>query len=141
MELQRMLFASVLVAALCRPVPGWSQGVCRAADSTSAELIAEVARYSAATHAGDIAVRDSLRLPAVPANQVVLVTQDPVCKKANVAYQADRAITGGSGFSGRVYVVKIGTTYAVLDPSFSYGRPDNWTVVIMDSRYRTLSVF
>lgn len=129
------------LALTSSPSSGYSQAVCRIADTTSVRLLSEIARYSDAVSPQDLIVRDSLRLPAVPTSQVTLVTQEAVCKKANAAYQADRSGTGGSGFSGRVYVAKAGDTYAVLDPSFRYGSSLNWTVVIMDSRYRKLSVF
>jgi hypothetical protein len=87
-------------------------------------------------------VRDSLRLGAASASSVILVADQTVCKKANAAYQAAVGGPGGSGFSGKVYVVKSGTTYAVLDPDFHVdGRTDNWIIVIMDSRYKVLSLF
>jgi hypothetical protein len=91
----------------------------------------------------DALVRDSLRLGAVSSpSEVVMVTQESVCKKARDAYQADLVGLGGSAFSGRVYVVKSGTTYAVLDPDFHYqGRTDNWIIMVMDARYRKLSLF
>jgi hypothetical protein len=115
--------------------------VCRAADSTSALLISELGRYTSDTTGGNRAVRDSLKLPVLAANQLVLVTSESVCKKAKNAYQNDRAGTGGSGFTGRVYVVKIDTRYAVLDPGFNYGEPGNWTVLILDSHYQKLAVY
>jgi hypothetical protein len=65
-----------------------------------------------------------------------------VCKKVKAAYEAGLTARGGSGFSGRVYVVKSGSTYAVLDPDHHYqGRTNNWIIMIMDDRYRTLSLF
>jgi hypothetical protein len=71
----------------------------------------------------------------------VLVTTESVCKKANATYQSTLGGTGGTSFSGRVYVVKIGTVYAVLDPVFNYGNPHNWVVEIQDSRFRKLSLY
>jgi hypothetical protein len=71
----------------------------------------------------------------------VLVTSESVCQKARDAYQAFFANRGGTGFTGRVYVIKIGTTYAALDPGYNYGDPTVWTVEILDSRYRHLSIY
>jgi hypothetical protein len=71
-----------------------------------------------------------------------MVTQEAVCKKAKAAYEAGMTQRGGAGFSGRVYVVKSGSTYAVLDPDHHRdGRTNNWIIMIMDSRYQTLSLF
>jgi hypothetical protein len=88
---------------------------------------------------------DSLRLPFVPANELKLVADERTCRKANQAYQAELQNTGGSGFSGRVYVVRVGTSYAVLDPALrygaEYGAPDFWTVLITDSNFKPLAIF
>ena len=104
-------------------------------------MITQLARFSSTTDRHDAVVRDSLRLPSVPANQVQLVTTESVCKKANAAYQASNS-SYGTGFSGKVYVVQIGTVYAVMDPAFiiSAQRPI-FTTLILDSRYGVLSVF
>jgi hypothetical protein len=70
-----------------------------------------------------------------------MVTQEAVCKKAKAAYETE--FSGqGSSFSGRLYVVKAGSTYAVLDPDYHYhpSRP-RWSIMIMDDRYRKLSLF
>lgn len=139
----RTLLLALLVGAVGGPRLASSQTVCRPADKVSASLIHELARYSAATTGGNAVVRDSLRLPYTPAAQVVLVTNESVCKKANAAYQADRAGKGG-GLSGRVYVVAVGNTYAVLDPSYRYD--PTWphpsrTILIVSSRFERLSLF
>lgn len=81
------------------------------------------------------------QLAAVPANQVTLVTQTTTCKKANAAYRSQLA-GAGTGFSNQVYVLQIGTTYAVADPAFYVGpamNPHNWVILIMDSRFKILS--
>jgi hypothetical protein len=45
---------------------------------------------------------------------------------------------------GRVYVIAIGNSYAVLDPSYKYDPTSarkNWTVLVLDSPYRRLRLF
>ena len=136
----RSLLLSALLLATSLSLPASAQSVCRPADKASADLIEEMGRYSSAP-AGDAAImRDSLRLPSVPRSQVALVTNESVCKKAKATYQTSLS-TPGHTFSGRVYVVKIGTVYAVLDPTFNLGDPTNWIVQIRDSRYRQLSLY
>jgi hypothetical protein len=66
---------------------------------------------------------------------------EQVCLKANAAYRHRLADSGGKGFSDRVYVIRIGRTYAVLDPELNYGKPGNWTIVILDRRFRPLAVY
>lgn len=128
-----------------------AQTVCRPADSLGvAALKNEVTRYgvtSAHLSPKDAVVRDSIRLPAVGASQVTWVTTESVCTKARTAYQNRLANTGGTPFSGRVYVVKVGSTrYAVMDPEFHYALPcpecpPFRLIVVIDSQYRPLSLF
>jgi hypothetical protein len=98
-----------------------------------------LARYAFANRPDEKAVRDSLRLPQ--SGQTSIITSESVCKKANPAYQGVLAGTG-HGFSGKVYVIQVGTTYAVFDPVYHWG-PDSgyYTVVIFDSRWRKLSSY
>jgi hypothetical protein len=136
-----------------RPSPLWlillmsgvhsmqAQTVCRPADATSAALIQELGRYSSATFGGDKVMRDSLHLTATPASEVVLVTSESTCKKANAAYQTAVTGSGGTGLTGRVYVAKVGQVYGVLDPSYNAGEPGSWTVIIVDSRFTPLSSY
>jgi hypothetical protein len=80
-----------------------------------------LARYSWATHPGDKAVRDSLRLPQ--SAPISVVTSESVCKKANAVYEAEVAGEGYGKPSGQVYVIQVATTYAVFDPAYHWG-PD-----------------
>jgi hypothetical protein len=136
-KLSSPLLLSIL--GLVQPLQG--QSVCRSADSTSAALIRDVGRYSSATAGDDKTMRDSLRLPLTSPSQVVLVTTSSICQKANTAYQTAVSASGGTGLSGRVYVVKVGQTYAVLDPNYNAGQPGSWSVVIFDSKFRELSSY
>lgn len=115
---------------------------CRALDRDGTQFQYMMGTYSGANPGTPEAVtRDSLRLPAVPASQVTIVTTTTTCKKANTAYQSQLA-GAGTGFSNQLYVLQIGTTYAVLDPAFYIGppmNPHNWVIVILDSHFKVLS--
>jgi hypothetical protein len=116
----------------------WSQ-VCRQPDATAELVRQDLARYAFADHPGDKAVRDSLRLPQGGSTSVV--TSESVCKKAKPAYEGVLAGTG-HGFSGKVYVIQVGNTYAVFDPVYHWGPdPGHYKVVIFDSRWRKLSSY
>jgi hypothetical protein len=135
--------SALLSAAVMLTRSAEAQTVCRPADSLGSKFLAHVARHSAARNATDAMVRDSLRLGAVSSpSQVVMVTQEAVCKKAKAAYETEFSGQGGSSFSGRLYVAKAGSTYAVLDPDYHY-RPNRpkWIIMVMDDRYRKLSLF
>jgi hypothetical protein len=88
-------------------------------------------------------VRNALQLPATPASQVTLVTDQSVCRKANTAF-ANEFSSQGSGLSGRVYVVSVASVYAVVDPVFLYdsvSRGRLWAFVfIIDSKFKKLSI-
>ena len=116
--------------------------VCRPLDRDGRQF-----QYMMGTYSGGNAgtaegvTRESLRLAAVPASQVNLVTQAATCKKANAAYQSELA-GAGTGFSNQVYVLQIGDTYAVADPDFYIGppmSPHDWAILIMDAHFKVLS--
>jgi len=119
-----------------------AQGVspCRDADSLSAVLVDIVTKYTAATDPYLIEARDSLRLPNVPANQVVLVSKRSVCRDAVTAYAA-HATGNTATLSGRVYVVQAGSTYIVWDPDYAYSQPDAATIMTFDLQFNLLSIF
>jgi hypothetical protein len=138
--MSRLLRLSGAVLLLCAGSSEllWA-GVCRAPDETAERIRLRLARYALANHPDDKAVRDSLRLPQ--SAQISIITSESVCKKANAAYQAVLAGTG-HGFSGQVYVIQVGTTYAVFDPVYHWGPdPGYLRIVIFDSRWRRLSSF
>lgn len=130
---------SVLLLVSAGTASELSAGVCRPPDAISQRIIDHLKRYSTATTGDNKTVRDSLHLPAT--SSVAVITSEAVCKKANPAYQAALAGTG-HGFSGQVYVLQVGTVYAVFDPVYHWG-PDAgiYTVIIFDSRWRQLSFF
>jgi len=115
------------------------QPACRQADQRSELLLRDMIRYATSTDPEVTAVRDSLRILPVPASQVGLVTDQQVCTRASAAYQ--QYFEGvASGFSGRMYIVRVGTRYAALDPEYPTSIHDPpWHVVIMDSDFRPLA--
>jgi hypothetical protein len=139
----RILIA-VLTTLLVAGLPTgttFAQAVCRPADQTSDDLIKELGQFSSATAGDNKIVRDSLRIPLVPAANLTLITSETVCKKARTTYQSTLGGLGGTPFSGQVYVVQIGTVYAVLDPALRFGDPNHWAVQIQDSHFKKLSVY
>jgi hypothetical protein len=124
---------------------GWvdrvdAQSMCRPADQMSAILIQWLGFYTSATTGQNLAARAFLKLPLVPADQLSLVTQDATCRKANTTYEAAANASGGTGLSGRLWVVEAGTSFAVVDPDYHWGpAPGWWTVVTMDSTFKKLS--
>jgi hypothetical protein len=130
---------SVLLLVSAGTASELSAGICRPPDAISQRIVNRLKRYSTATSGDNKTVRDSLRLPNTAS--VTVVTSEPVCKKANPAYQASLVGTG-HGFSGQVYVIQVGTVYAVFDPIYHWG-PDAgiYTVIIFDSHWRQLSFF
>lgn len=115
------------------------QPVCRLADRNSELLLRDMIRYATSTDPDVTAVRDSLRMIPVPASQVSLVADQEVCTRASAAYQ--QYYEGVAfGFSGRVYVIRVGMRYAVLDPDYPTSiRNPPWHVVITDSVFRPLA--
>ena len=80
------------------------------------ELVRQtLARYALANHPDDERFREKLGLPRTA--QISVVSSECVCKKANAAYQAEVVGEGYGGVSGQVYVIQVGTTYAVFDPT------------------------
>ena len=116
--------------------------VCRAADDSSYDMIEMVKRYALATDSIGQATRDSLRIPAVAsASNVVLVTNENTCRSVNAAYQ-NVASGARQALSGRVYVVQVGTSYVVWDPSYRYDPADAFDVfIVFDSRWAKKSIF
>jgi hypothetical protein len=85
-----------LVLAVATPPAALSQTICLPADAQTATLKLDISRYSSATAGDEKIVRDSLRLPYVPENQVTVVSQEATCRKANAALQSLFANTGNN---------------------------------------------
>lgn len=136
------LFLSLVtvVSALPAHRAGAQGSHCRAADDDSQTLIQEVRDYATARTGPYQVTRDSLRLVLVTASQVMLVTDDSTCRRANDAYKL-AVPSSPSGFSNSVYVVAAGSRYVVLDPQYRYKGPGTGVAVVFDSKWRKLSVF
>ena len=135
------MLLGLAVAGFC-----WGAGVAEAAsvrrpaDSQALTLKQDIGRLSSATGVDNQIVRDSLRVPFVPANQVTLVSQETTCKKANTAFQSFFANTGNRTFSGQVYVLQVGTVYAVIDPAYRHDPASPvGPILFLDSRFKPLS--
>jgi hypothetical protein len=129
-----------LVLAVATPPAALSQTICLPADAQTATLKLDISRYSSATAGDEKIVRDSLRLPYVPENQVTVVSQEATCRKANAALQSLFANTGNNTFSGRVYVLQVGTAYAVVDPAYRHDPSiSGGPILFLDSRFNPLS--
>lgn len=137
------VYALGTALAVGSPQPSTAQQStsCRSADSTSALMMALVARHTGASvGTPEAAARDSLQLPSANSNQLSLVTTRSVCDKAKTAYQSALP-PAASGFSGRVYVVSAGNRYVVLDPDYNYNNSGIWNFVVFDNKWKKLSIF
>lgn len=133
-----------IVAALLLlgAVPRAGAQVCRAANDSSIDMIQMVKNYALATDSVTKDVRDFLLIPAVAsAADVALITKEGTCRRANSAYR--KAATGArQTLSGRVFVVKVGTSYVVWDPAYSFNASyELWVYMLFDSRWVLKSLF
>lgn len=85
-------------------------------------------------------MRDSLRIPAVAASEVVLQSDSSLCADAAAVYDSVLVARGGQPNPSRnVIVVRVGAAYAVQDPEESRGE---WRISMMlDSALRFLSLW
>lgn len=116
--------------------------ICRAADDSSAGMIQMVKNYALATDSATKEGRDTLRIPAVSlASDVALITKEATCKSANTAYQL--VATGArQTLTGRVYVVRVGTSYVVWDPGYAFDPSYAVDIyMVFDSRWVHKSTF
>ena len=134
---------SIVAAILCLGlVPSVGAQICRAANDSSVDMIQMVKNYALATDSAMKVSRDFLLIPAVAsAADVALITKEVTCKSANSAYQ--KAATGArQTLSGRVFVVKVGTSYVVWDPAYRFHASyESWLYMLFDSRWVLKSHF
>lgn len=136
-----LVVSSLWAAAIA---PGIARAQCRPIDQNGNQFKYDIGLYAGAIGTDPKAsIRNKIKLDSVPATQVTLVTKSATCSKANAAYQLKLAGTGGPPFSGQVYVLQVGSTYAVMDPAFYYDSqlPKERVIVIMDSKFKALSKF
>ena len=114
---------------------------CRGPDSTSAAFVAAVRRYMGTSEAPIAAARAGIGLVNIDPAQVTLVTDTRVCQKAARAYAAKVSGTG-SGLTNRVYVVKAGPRYVVLDPGYHYHPTVGmWLYMVLTDKFAWVSMF
>jgi hypothetical protein len=139
----RVVAAAILALGLSVPTSrGVAQSACRAADARSADLIEQITTYVTANGGDDAVSRDSLHLPTGVAADVQLVTSDSVCALAAAAYNLDRQ-GSGTGLSGRVYVIKIQSTYVVHDPDYVYdpAHPGGLVMIVFDANWQKKAMY
>jgi hypothetical protein len=93
---------------------------CRGADSTSTFMLNATRNLVSSTLPQLIRERQSLHLPAVSPETVVLVADTMRCSQMATAYAGVLAASSGKP-SGRVYVLQVGTVYVVRDPAIVAG--------------------
>lgn len=135
---------AVLVCVVVSADNAQAQTVCippSQADSLDLYLVDKVSAYTEPIDASYEESRVALKLPVVARTQLQVITQETTCKRLRDAYAAKVAGVG-SGLSGRVLALKVGTVYVVLDPSYrdnpSFG---GYTHMVIDSKYNVLTVF
>ena len=133
---------AVVVSLALAPKPSRAQSACRGADQRSADIIEQLRWYVTATGGDDAVSRDSLHLPTGVAADVQLVTSDSICAPAAAAYNLDRR-GSGTGLSGRVYVIKIHSTYVVHDPDYVYdpAHPGGLVMIVFDANWQKKAMY
>jgi hypothetical protein len=105
------LFQLALLVAL--PMGARAQ-TCRSADEMGQSLVSDLKKLVSTTDQRVISARDSFyRVPAVPVSGIVLVTSDSICAAAAQALNSLYSETK----SRTVYVVSLGSSWAVMDPA------------------------
>jgi hypothetical protein len=141
MHMMRTLLYSAVIQGFAY-APRAEAQVCRPADDSSAGMIQMVKNYALASDAAMRESRDSLRIPAVALpSDVALITKEVTCESANTAYQ--RVATGArQTLTGRVYVVRVGTSYVVWDPGYAFDASDPTDIyMVFDSHWNNKSIF
>jgi hypothetical protein len=107
-------------------------------------LVSYVRRYVVSPTGTTDSIRVKLALPLITDSTTVkLVTQEQICKKARDAYVANAPVSapGAVAPAGRVYVVAVGTTYAVLDPVYRGSSAASVMIQILDSKFKFMHYF
>ena len=122
-----------------------AQGMCRAPDSTGEAFAREISEYANAASPGNAVVRDSLKLVSTPPDEIHLLQDERVCRRAADAYRRELT-SAAETHTGRVYVLRTRKRFVVLDPDYHLVptrappyRP--WIMVIFDEHWRPLSLF
>lgn len=100
------------LARLSRPV---NVQACRAPDTYSYNLKAELESAMASTHPFSNVLLTSRGVVRVSASQVVLVTDTAICRRAAAAFGTTM---NDANPDRQVHAVRVGIRYAVIDPDF-----------------------
>jgi len=106
----RALAALALALLFALSPAGWRAGrssPCLAADSSSADVIDDIADIVTGTSHSDSVSRAQLYLPSVAANQVTLVTTDSICYAAILGLDRTDSTT-------QAYVLRVGSSAYVV---------------------------
>lgn len=87
-------------------------GTCLPTDSISTRIVRLFQSFISGSTPEDSTMRSTLGLNAVTSSEVVVVTADSVCSRAAMAMDAQR---DEKSTSYSLYVVALGTSYAVVD--------------------------
>lgn len=101
------------------------KGTCRPADDMSARLVNYLKSVVTPTTAADSALQASLGLTGVTAAQVTYVTDAGTCTKAAAAMNKLAQVPEPQY---ALYVVQVGTSYGVVDPTWDAGE---WTPTVV----------
>lgn len=114
----RYLIVGFLCLLVTSAAPIQGQNTCHVADRHSAVFLANFRGMMAASGAG---LRTKFSLPLVPASEITLVADSATCARAGQA--ADSVMSSWDptdppiATTAPLYVIKIGTSYAVVDLS------------------------
>ena len=119
-----LLVSSQVYAQACRPL-----------DDNGHDFVESVKYFALPTDSAGRAFRDQLGLSVItsPAS-VVFVAKETTCNTARAAYQKDITVSRQT-LSSSVYVVQVGKSFVVWDPSYRYTPESSGTVMVFDSRW------
>ena len=104
---------------------------CMPADSNSDNVIGVMQNVVTRTDAGSVRLRQRLGLAQLPASQVTLVANATTCTKAA---QAVDQRSGTPNPNRKVYVVKVGMMYVVVDGTY-FSTPGDKVLDIVTSTF------
>lgn len=112
------LIAGLLCVSITSASAGQAQNPCHSPHRQSAVLLADFRAMMSPAGAG---VRAKLSLPVVPASEIVLVADSATCARAIQAADSMMTVWNPADPPGPttypIYVLRIGTSYAVVDLS------------------------
>ena len=122
------------------PSTAWAQSGCRGADSTSNEIVAYFQRLVSDSHSDYLNVRNSTGLPATSPSKVKLDTRTSACRSGAEAINAARQ---EPGTVRQVWLIKLDTWYAAVDPTIKVGPDEIVPYYLLDRQFgyvRTLVI-